>query len=125
MTMLADSLKKHHKKIKLFATVLFILGTLDPMEGSVLILVGSLIIALMQGLQKGKYWKWYVFFTALIIFGVFFLFYLSSLGGFGGSSRLSIWYGLTILPYPIGWLGIVVLLWRGRKKEQYTINTFI
>ena len=115
--MLADSLIKYHKKIKVFATVLFILGTLDPMEGSVLILVGSLIIALMQGLQKGKYWKWYVFFTALIIFGVFFLFYLSSLGGFGGSSKLSIWYGLTILPYPIGWLGMVVLLWRGRKKE--------
>ena len=59
--MQADSLIKHHKKIKVFATILFILGTLDPMEGSVLILVGSLIIALMQGLQKGKYWKWYVF----------------------------------------------------------------
>jgi hypothetical protein len=114
--MQSDSLIKHHKKIQLFATVLFILGTLDPMEGSVLILVGALIIALMQYLQKGKYWKWFVFFTALIIFGVFFLFYLSSLGGFGGSSRLSIWCGLTIIPYPIGWLGIVVLLWRNRKK---------
>jgi hypothetical protein len=114
--MQSDSLKKHHKKIQLFATVLFILGTLDPMEGSVLILVGALIIALMQYLQKGKYWKWFVFFTALIIFGVFFLFYLSSLGGFGGSSRLSIWCGLTIIPYPIGWLGIVILLWRNRKK---------
>jgi hypothetical protein len=46
----------------------------------------------------------------MIAVGVFFLFYLSSLGGFGGTSKLSIWWGLLIVPYPIGWLLSISLL---------------
>jgi ABC-type multidrug transport system permease subunit len=54
----------------------------------------------------------------LITVGVIFLFYLSSLGGFGGTSTLSWWWGLLILPYPIGWLlQVVLLLIRAFRKK--------
>jgi len=29
---------------------------------------------------------------------------LSSLGGIGGKSGRSLWWGLALLPYPVGWL---------------------
>jgi hypothetical protein len=87
-----------------------LLGAVDPLEGSLLILPGSGMIAL--GLYAGKaerrlvrYWVW-VF--ILIAVGVGGLFGLSAVGGFGGTSGLSLWWGLLILPYPAGWLMGVV-----------------
>lgn len=97
--------------------VAFIIGAIDPLEGSVLILAGSLIIAVTAYLLKDRHWKIFTALLAMIIFGVFFLFYLSSLGGFGGTSELSWWYGALILPYPIAWLiGIGLLIYRIFKQ---------
>ncbi len=86
--------------------IAMLLGVVDPLEGSLLILPGSGMIAL--GLCVGKaerrllrYWVW-VF--ILIAVGVGALFGLSAVGGFGGTSGLSMWCGLLILPYPAGWL---------------------
>jgi hypothetical protein len=90
--------------------VAMLLGAVDPLEGSLLILPGSGMIAL--GLWVGKaerrllrYWVW-VF--ILIAVGVGALFGLSAVGGFGGTSGLSMWWGILILPYPAGWLMGVV-----------------
>jgi hypothetical protein len=41
---------------------------------------------------------------ALIAVGVAALFGLSAIGGFGGPSGRSMWWGLLLLPYPIGWV---------------------
>jgi len=86
--------------------IAMLLGAIDPLEGSLLILPGSGMIAL--GLCVGKaerrllrYWAW-VF--ILIAVGVGALFGLSAVGGFGGTSGLSMWWGIFILPYPAGWL---------------------
>lgn len=87
-----------------------LIGALDPMEGSVLILVGSGLLAASTYRNREARWKWYAGVFAAIAFGVFFLFFLSSLGGFGGKSNLSWWWGILILPYPIAWLFLVVLL---------------
>lgn len=83
-----------------------LLGAVDPLEGSLLILPGSGMLAL--GLYVGKaerrrlrYWVW-VF--ILIAVGVGALFGLSAVGGFGGTSGLSMGWGILILPYPAGWL---------------------
>jgi hypothetical protein len=46
----------------------------------------------------------------MVAFGVFFLFYFSSLGGFGASSKLSWWWSALLIPYPVGWLLAVVLI---------------
>jgi purine-cytosine permease-like protein len=83
-----------------------LLGTLDPLEGSLLILTGSGVVAL--GLFVGKaerrllrYWLW-VF--ILIAVGVGALFGLSAVGGIGGNSGHSMWWGVLILPYVVGWI---------------------
>lgn len=107
------------KKIAyILGIVLFLVGTLDPMEGSVLIVVGSIILTFITKRNNDNHWKWFRLNAILITFGVIFLFYLSSLGGFGGASTLSWWWGLLILPYPIGWLlQVVLLLLRAFRKK--------
>ena len=92
--------------LKVVGGILMLVGTLDPMEGSLLILPGSGLVALGALLGKGerrviRYWTW-VF--ALIAVGVGALFGLSAIGGIAGNSGHSMWWGLLILPYPAGWL---------------------
>jgi len=83
-----------------------LVGTLDPLEGSLLILPGSGMVAVAMYLG-GKdrrtvlYWAW-VF--GLIAVGVGALFGLSAAGGIGGKGGHSIWWGVLLLPYLAGWL---------------------
>jgi len=86
--------------------IAMLLGTLDPLEGSLLILPGSGMVALGMFLGNGerrrlRYWFW-VF--VLIAVGVGALFGLSAVGGIGGKSGHSMWWGLLMLPYPVGWI---------------------
>lgn len=92
--------------LKIVGAVAMVVGTLDPMEGSLLILPGSGLVALgtfLGGSDRRTvlYWVWAFI---LIAGGVGALFGLSALGGIGGTSGRSMWWGLLILPYPIGWL---------------------
>jgi hypothetical protein len=98
------------KILYVIGIVLFIVGSIDPLEGSVLILAGCIFFSTSIYLAKGQYYKVFIITALMISIGVFFLFYLSSLGGFGGESELSWWWCLLILPYPVGWFVIVVLL---------------
>jgi hypothetical protein len=105
------SAKPNWPKIIFIAGIVGILiGILDPMEGSLVIAPGSVLLALGAFLIHDRYKNIFLASSILIIIGVFALFYLSSLGGFGGTSSLSWWWGVTILPYPIGWLLAVVFL---------------
>ena len=98
------------------------------MEGSLLILPGSGLVAL--GTFLGQHGRRLIVFRVwvfiLIAIGVGALWGLSLVGGFGGNSGRSMWWGVLILPYLIGWcmsvwgprsprwllmLGIVVGLW--------------
>jgi hypothetical protein len=86
--------------------IAMIVGMLDPLEGSVIILAGSGFVALGTWLgNKGRalsvYWAWLF---GMIASGVIALFWLSAVGGIGGNSGHSPWWGLVLLPYPIGWL---------------------
>ena len=47
------------------------------------------------------YWIWAFL---LIAVGVCAMFALSAVGGIGGRSGHSMWWGILILPYPLGWL---------------------
>jgi hypothetical protein len=81
-------------------------GTVDPLEGSLLILPGSGLVALgmfLGGKERRTvaYWVWAF---GLIAVGVGALFALSAVGGIGGRSGHSMWWGILILPYPVGWL---------------------
>ena len=81
-------------------------GAIDPLEGSIVILAGSAVVLLGTYFGHGeKYFLVYrICVFILILTGIFALWVTSMLGGFGGSSGLSIWWGLLVLLYPIGWL---------------------
>ncbi|MBU1010730.1 MAG: hypothetical protein KKD74_11385 [Bacteroidetes bacterium] len=99
--------------------VLLVAGAIDPLEGSVLILVGSAMLALSLYLKKDQQWKLFGYLLLAIVIGVGALFYLSSLGGFGGTSALSWWWGLFIVPYPLAWLvAIIFLIRRATRKKK-------
>ncbi len=96
--------------LKVGGGIAMLLGTLDPLEGSLLILPGSGMVALgtyLGGKERRAvlYWTW-VF--ILVAVGVAALFGLSAVGGIGGTSGHSMWWGVLILPYPAGWLMALV-----------------
>jgi len=113
-----------------------VVGALDPLEGSLLILPGSGIFALGTWASPGSR-RWIAYRLAvfgLIAIGVGALWGLSQVGGFGGRSGRSNWWGVLVLPYLVGWsmgiwgpgsprwliwLGIGVSLW------YFTLTTMI
>jgi len=110
-------------------SIAMLLGTIDPLEGSLIILVGSGMVLLGTILGKSRhrillYWVW-VF--ILIVVGVGLVWGLSAIGGLGGTTGRSLWWGLVILPYPIGWImGIVSLIIRliefSKVKKQRALS---
>jgi hypothetical protein len=109
-------------------SIAMLVGALDPMEGSVVILPGSGLVALgtFLGQSERRLIAYRVWVFILIAIGVGAVWGLTWVGGFGGNSGRSIWWGVMILPYLIGWsmgiwgpgsprwllwLGIVVGLW--------------
>ena len=112
---------KWTRAIYIIGIIALIIGTIDPLEGSVLIMAGSALLALSAYVTSDRHTKIFSVSLIMIVIGVFFLFYFSSLGGFGGTSTLSWWWGLLILPFPMGWLIIVFILIRRaieNKKKQ-------
>lgn len=101
---------KWTKTIFITGVAALLLGTIDPMEGSVLIAAGALALAVATRFAADRHRNLFLLFCALIITGVIYLFAISSVGGFMGNTGRSWIWGLPILPYPIGWLGISILL---------------
>ena len=108
-------------------SIAMLIGAVDPLEGSLLILPGSGLVALGtyvgQGERRLITYRVWVF--ILVAIGVGALWGLSAAGGFGGLGR-SNWWGVLILPYLVGWsmgiwgpgsprwlpwLGMLVSLW--------------
>lgn len=88
--------------------VLMVAGIIDPMEGSIVILAGSGIAAAGAFFGQLPHRRAVVVAFGLCVIGVAALFGLSAIGGFGGTSGRSLWWGVPILPYPFGWLSSVV-----------------
>jgi len=97
-----------------------LVGILDPLEGSVVVAAGSILVAISTFVTHDRHRKMFLLSSIMILTGVAFMFYLSYLGGFGGKSTLSWWWGILILPYPIGWLisvtTIIVRVIQNSKK---------
>ncbi len=85
-----------------------ILGAVDPLEGSVVILPGVGLAALAAFLGKGR-WRVLLYWAlVLVAVGAAAMWILSTLGGIGGSTGRSDWWGLIVLPYAVGWvMGVV------------------
>ncbi len=111
--------------LKVVGGLAMLVGTADPLEGAMLILPGSGVVA--TGVYLGtkerrtvRYWTW-VF--LLIALGVGAMFAVSSMGGIGGTSGRSMWWGVLMLPYPAGWLmalvgGVVALVRLLKSRTQ-------
>ena len=82
-----------------------LVGAVDMMEGSVVILPGSGLVALGTYLgHRDRRWIIYrIWVFALIAIGVGALWGMSMIGGIGGKNGPSMWWSLLIAPYPIGW----------------------
>jgi len=91
--------------LRIAGFIMMLVGAIDPMEGSLLILPGSGLIALSVFL--GHEQRWIVFYRMLLFFliliGVTALWVLTIEGGFGGDTGLSIWWGLLFVPYLLSW----------------------
>jgi len=99
------NLEHWSKLVSLFGGVGLVVGSIDPMEGSALILPGSALLALggYLGREDRRLVAYRTWGFILVALGVGALVGLSAMGGFGGSSGRSAWWALLILPYLIGW----------------------
>ncbi len=85
-----------------------LLGALDPMEGAFIVppFAGALTLGAFLSHSRhrvGLYWG----FAAMAV-GVAVLFTLSFMGGIGGNSGRSPWWGLLLVPYPLGWITLLI-----------------
>jgi len=81
-----------------------LVGLIDPLDLSLVILGGSALIAL--GLVLARSGRTLITLAsialALIAVGVVAMFFLTALGGVGGTSGRSGWWALVAAPYPLG-----------------------
>jgi hypothetical protein len=101
--------------------VAMVIGALDPLEGSLVILPGTALVALGARLGRSRHKVLLRWSIVLVAVGVGALWGLSALGGFGPPSGRSYWWALVLLPYPVGWImGLVGAVWTlrdGREKK--------
>lgn len=83
-------------------------GLLDPLEGSLIILPGIALVTIGAALTRSRHTRLLSSSLVFVTVGVAALWGLSALGGFGGASGRSIWWGLALLPYPLGLITGVV-----------------
>lgn len=88
--------------------VTMVIGLIDPLEGSLVILPGTVLAALGAWFGKRPHRALLYWGAALVAVGVAALWGMSAMGGIGGSTGRSMWWALILLPYPVGWvLGLV------------------
>ena len=110
--MLSMDLTKKYQIAFIVGVVFFLLGTVDPLEGSILVALGAGVLAWVTYIAKEPHHKNYRIAASLIFIGVVALWILSAYGGFGGDTDRSNSWGWILIPYPVGWLMVLVLLFR-------------
>jgi hypothetical protein len=84
--------------------VLMLIGAVDPLEGSLIILPGCGMVALGTFLGRSRRRKLLLWAFVLTALGFAALWAMSAIGGVGGDSGRSKWWALVLLPYPAGWV---------------------
>jgi hypothetical protein len=89
----------------IIGSIAMLVGAVDPMEGALVSLGGSGLVALgtFMGQRERRLLAYRVAVFILIALGVGAMWGLSNAGGFGGHSGRSMWWGVLILPYLVGW----------------------
>jgi len=88
-----------------------LIGAIDPLEGSLIIVPGIGMVTLGAFFGKSRHRKLLYWSFALVAIGVGAVWVLSAFGGIrfpGEKIGHSTWWGLFILPFPVGWvMGVV------------------
>lgn len=107
---------KWNRFLYITGVILLIAGALDPMEGSIVIALGSIMTFIATQFSEDRHKNIFFIASILITFGVISLWFISSLGGFDPKTEW--WWLLLIIPYPIGWfLEVILLISRFWKKK--------
>ena len=107
------------KTLLITGVILFIVGMIDPLEGSVVIAAGSLMITIYTYMVNDRLKRYFMIAFLLILFGIMSMFYLSAKGGIGEGALPKIWF-VYMAPYPIGWLMTIVLLIYKKMKKGFS-----
>lgn len=101
-----------------------ILGAVDPLEGSIVIAIGSVLVALGTPRRASRVGGRVWLAGLMIVGGVAALWILSDHGGVGGSTGRSMWWLLVAAPYPVGWiLGLIGAVQRLRELKRERAHT--
>ncbi len=95
--------------------VLMVVGLVDPLEGSVVIVGGTVLVAVGAFLLRSRHARLAYAGCALVAAGVAALFILSGFGGVGGPGGQAWWWALTLAPYPVGWVVTLGAVLRMRR----------
>lgn len=98
-----DKRTRWARVLAIVGLVLMAIGLIDPLEGSMIILPGIAVVAAGAFLGKAQRRKLLLGAFCLAAAGIAAMWILSSKGGFGGTTGLSVWWASTMLPYPVGW----------------------
>jgi hypothetical protein len=92
------------KILAIAGSIAVLVGAIDPLEGSALILPGSLLVMLAAFIAKARrsLIRYRVWAFILVSVGVAAMWGFTSVGGIGGSTGLSMWWGVFVIPYLIG-----------------------
>lgn len=102
--------------------IAMIIGAVDPLEGSLLILPGTGLVALEALFGNSRHRRLLAWSFVLVAVGVGAMWGLSALGGIGGNSGHSNWWGLVLLPYPVGWImGLLGAIRRLREPARTAV----
>lgn len=110
------------KYIRIAGIACIFLGAVDPLEASVVILIGSYLYTLSMYLKHHEKRFFFLICSLMMTAGIFFMFFFSWLGGIGGKSEYSLWWGILILPYPVAWLITVFSILRSGFEKKGTVG---
>jgi hypothetical protein len=103
--------------------VAMIVGAIDPLEGSVVILGGAACVALGASLAHSHYAHRLWWSVVLVLLGVAALWGFSAVGGIGGNTGRSNWWALTFLPLPLGWALGLVTAYKQLREMRPKVST--
>lgn len=108
---------KWYRVVFIIGVAATVIGAIDPMEGSVVIAMASICLALSTYYMRDRYAKIFIVAAIMVVFSVAALWYVSSLGGFDPKKEW--WWTVILIPYPVGWLiSIITLIVRWVKRED-------
>lgn len=98
-------------------------GAVDPLEGSIVILVASALVALGTHRMRSRHRLLAIWGLVLLLLGFAAMWTLTAIGGVGGSTGHSAWWATLVAPFVVGWVmgvvaGVRTLLDRRRERAS-------